>query len=335
MQKTYRYLANNKVVIVADLAGFVTEYRPVYQRTLEVYKGIDNLLYFEVKNHDQKNVDLTSYTPTIVVFDENQNMVIKKTGTVLDDTKTVSTTVADSENDTVLEFLDTTGIEIGQRVYGFNIQDKTLVSNISGNTVTVSKPIIGDIPLGTDITFQTKNKKGVFTVNINEGELLDIKNQYLSYAIYLVDSNSQKVLTYSDSHFGAEGLIHLKDTVMPGPMATYSVSQFLRNAPEENVWVSESIEAQPALNGNSALHTVAIYSNNFIGDVTIQGTLQNQVTNNTVWADVSTISLNSEVEPIPINFNGVYSYLRFKIEPEVSDENYVISDYVNKILIRN
>jgi len=335
MQKTYRYLAKNKIIVVADLNGFVTEYKPVYQRTLEVYKGIDNLLYFEVKNHDQKNVDLDGYTPTLVVFDENNNMVLKKSGTVLDDTVTVNTATEEPKNNTVLTFASVEGIESGQRVTGFNIQDKTLVSNVNNTTVTINKPIINDIPVGTPITFQTKNKKGVFTVNITEHELLNLRSQYLNYAVYLIDENSQKVLTYSDSHFGAEATINLKDTVMPGPTDTFSISQFLRNAPNEDVWVSESITAQPALNGNTALHTAAIYSKNYIGTVTVQGTLQPQVTNNTVWADITTLSLDNETEPVPVNFNGVFSHLRFKLEPQEADEDYIIGDKVFKILLRN
>lgn len=335
MQKTYRYLANNRVTVVADLNGFVTEYKPVYQRTLEVYKGIDNLLHFEVKNHDQKNVDLVGYNPTLVVFDENKNMVLKKTGTVLDDTAVAATVTEEPKDDTVLTFADTTGIETGQRVSGFNIQDKTLVSNVTNTTVKISKPVIEDIPTGTQLTFQTKNKKGVFTVNITENELLDLRSQYLSYAVYLIAANSQKVLTYSDSHFGAEAVMHLKDTAMPGPADTFSVTQFLRNAPNEDVWVSESITAQPALNGNTALHTAAVYSDDYTGTVTVQGTLQSQITNNTAWADVTTVELDNETEPAYINFNGVFSHLRFRLEPAVVDDDYVIGDKIFKILIRN
>ena len=72
MQKTYRYLAKNKVVVVANMSGFITEYRPVYQKNLNVYRGIDNLLYFEIKNHDQKNkfaplFTIVLLTPTFTI----------------------------------------------------------------------------------------------------------------------------------------------------------------------------------------------------------------------------------------------------------------------------
>ena len=74
MQLTSRYLVSNTTTVVADMTGFITEYRPVYNKQLQVYKGIDNVLDFRLLNADQKPVDITSYTPKFVAFDENNNM---------------------------------------------------------------------------------------------------------------------------------------------------------------------------------------------------------------------------------------------------------------------
>ena len=59
MQLTPRYLSTNKAIVIADLANNITEYRPVYQRNLQVYKGIDNVLTFEIQNPDQKPLSLS------------------------------------------------------------------------------------------------------------------------------------------------------------------------------------------------------------------------------------------------------------------------------------
>ena len=103
MQLTPRYLSTNKAIVIADLANNITEYRPVYQRHLQVYKGIDNVLTFEIQNPDQKPLSiLTTYTPKFVAFDENNNLVIEHDGTILE-TSTPSRkgqfTVTISEND--------------------------------------------------------------------------------------------------------------------------------------------------------------------------------------------------------------------------------------------
>ena len=82
MQLSSRYLVNNTTTLVADVAGFITEYRPVYNRTLEVYRGIDNTLQFRLLNADQKPVNVTTYTPKIAVYDEADRLIIERDCTI-------------------------------------------------------------------------------------------------------------------------------------------------------------------------------------------------------------------------------------------------------------
>ena len=327
MQEVTRYLADNKVTILINLNGFVTEYRPVYNRNINVYKGIDNTIHFEVKNHDQKNIDITDYTPKFVAFDENKTMVLEKDGTVLDDATTKTTTVSESVADDTLEFSSVSGISVGQTVTGNYIKSNTLVKTVDtiNNTVTLNKKTSAVMPLGTSITFQSTSKKGVFTIQINENDLLDIKQQYLSYMIYLVDSSSNKVLTYTDSHFGAAGTIYVSGEAFPGPSATYSVKQFDIIG---RILYYDSLDVIPEIHSIRSLHTAAIYSDTFAGEITIQGTLENQITQNTNWADVTSVVLDNEDEPYAVNFNGVFSYIRFVSNADPTDK-------ISQILVRN
>ena len=64
MQKISSYLYSNRVTLLADLAGFTVEYTNVYQRNLKIYNGIDNTIEFDIKNADQKRIDLSTL-PTI------------------------------------------------------------------------------------------------------------------------------------------------------------------------------------------------------------------------------------------------------------------------------
>jgi hypothetical protein len=61
MQKVQSYLYPNRIILLADLAGFTTEYTNVYQRQIKIYAGIDNTLEFDIKNADQKRIDLTAF----------------------------------------------------------------------------------------------------------------------------------------------------------------------------------------------------------------------------------------------------------------------------------
>ena len=259
--QTLRYLVSNRIDVLANEAGHITEYRPVYSRNLQVYKGIDNVLEFKLINPDQKPLDVDRYTPKFVAFDENRNMIIERDGV--------------------------------------NLQE-------------------GDSTAYT--------KKGLFSVTITENDLLNVKDQYLSYNIYLVDFDETKVQTYANEWFDSAGVIKVSGSAFPGPSASYSIDTFLEDNSE---WISEALDAQPGINGNEALHTAAVYTDGYVGNVVVQATLENQITDYTNWADVATETLSgSETEPTPINFNGVYTYLRIKATANPANT-------ISKILIRN
>jgi hypothetical protein len=93
--------------------------------------------------------------------------------------------------------------------------------------------------------------------------------------------------------------------------------------------MSEAVSAEPAVNGNEALHTAAFYTSNFTGDIVVQATLDNQVTDSSNWADVTTVTFEGgNGAPRPVNFNGVFSYIRFKTTSDPADK-------ITKILVRN
>jgi hypothetical protein len=233
----------------------------VYSKQLQLYKGIDNVLEFRLLNADQKPVDITSYTPRLVAFDETNQMVLEKDCTILDD----------------------------------------------GSTVT----------------------RGKFKLTVTENELLNVKQQYLSYNIYLVETDGDKVLTYSQPNFGNDAIIYVNARTFPGPLNSYSVTSFEQEAPAIETWYSETVDAQPAINGNEALHTAVVYTSSYTGDVVVQATLDNQVTESTQWADIASITLQGyETLPSPVNFNGVFSHIRFKATANPADK-------ITKVLVRN
>ena len=63
MQKVQSYLYPNRVILLADLAGFNVENTIVYARTVKLYKGVDNVIEFDIQNADQKRLDLVTSSP--------------------------------------------------------------------------------------------------------------------------------------------------------------------------------------------------------------------------------------------------------------------------------
>jgi hypothetical protein len=262
MQLIPRYLVKNRITILANEAGFITEYKPVYQRHIKVYRGIDNVLDFRVLNADQKPINITNYTPKFQAFDENRMLVAEYDGEL----------------------------------------------------------IPGDDSAPT---------RGLFKVTFAANDLLNINQQYLSYNVHLVDNTTDvPVLTYSNSHFGMNGTIAVSAEAFPGPAATYSIDG-TNFSEDNNFYNSEEIDAQPNINGNVALHTAVIYSSGYVGGISVQATLDDQISNGTNWSTVASLTFDgTETQPTPVNFNGVFSFLRFQASNDPADK-------ITKILVRN
>ncbi len=61
MQKISSYLYSNRISVNLNVASSPLEWRIVYQRTVKIYKGYDNTLEFDIKNNEQKRIDLSDF----------------------------------------------------------------------------------------------------------------------------------------------------------------------------------------------------------------------------------------------------------------------------------
>jgi len=256
MQLIPRYLVNNRTTVIVNDAGFPTEYRPVYTRQLQVYRGIENKVEFKLVNADQKAKSLTGYTAKFVAFDENNNLIIERVGT-------------------------------------------------PHSTIT-----------------------GLFTVTLTESDLIDIEDQFLKYNIYLETDAGEKTITYSSAHFENSGTMKVSSEAFPGAKESISVTNFTKTPGQNNEWLSNNINAEPEINGNTALHTAVYYTTGYVGNIEIQATLDNGIPDTTAWTTISTNAFTGSETITPLNFNGVYTFIRFKTDADPSTT-------VTKILLRN
>lgn len=70
MQKVQSYLYPNRVILIADLAGFTVENTIVYAKTVKIYKGVDNVIQFDIQNPDQKRLNLVT-SPLVTDIEMN------------------------------------------------------------------------------------------------------------------------------------------------------------------------------------------------------------------------------------------------------------------------
>ena len=75
MQKISCYLYPNRINVVADLAAFPVRWNIVYQNRVKIYKGVDNLITLDIKNAEQKRIDISSMTLKMSVTDVNNQQI--------------------------------------------------------------------------------------------------------------------------------------------------------------------------------------------------------------------------------------------------------------------
>ena len=85
MQIFSSYLLQNRVPVIWYETGYLMEYKIVYQRNIKIYKGVSNVVQFEVLNADQKRVDISDKTLKVYVTTQAGDLVIERELEVLND----------------------------------------------------------------------------------------------------------------------------------------------------------------------------------------------------------------------------------------------------------
>jgi len=106
MLKLPIYIYETGYTLFSDLDGTVPQgYAPMYQKDIQIVKGVTNTVKFTVQNQDQKPLDISSETFTFhLVNTETGGVLLDKQCTTLDDGSTRATrgvcTLTLSESDT-------------------------------------------------------------------------------------------------------------------------------------------------------------------------------------------------------------------------------------------
>ena len=80
MQQISVYLYPNNIDVFTNVGAWTTErYRKVYQRNIKVYGGMDNRIKVQVKNADQKSLNITGSTVVFtIVGRDTQELILEK-----------------------------------------------------------------------------------------------------------------------------------------------------------------------------------------------------------------------------------------------------------------
>lgn len=220
MQVFNQYLLNNRLTLVANLSDFVTENRQVYKRNLKVYKGIDNTVEFQIKNADQKPVDIFGKQVRFDIIDTAQRSLLTKNAIILDDGATRSKKglirvkvtegelldiddqlarytifMIDDQGERTLLYADTQfgasgTVEIIDDAF-VNPSKTHEVSNfLLDSDVYYSNAVTGEATRKDGLhtmTVYSDNFNGTFIVEVTLNDILNETAQWSTYASYTVD----------------------------------------------------------------------------------------------------------------------------------------------------
>ena len=193
--------------------------------------------------------------------------------------------------------------DITAKTFEFNLID----SETKQSVVTRNLTILDD---GSTIT-----KKGTASITVTEGDLLTLDAKFYNYAIREVAADNTRTVTFADSFYNAAGTIEVLDGAYPDFLDSTEVNNFTSTTgPLDKT--SGAIDANPGINNNVALHTIAVYTKSFSGSLRIQGTMvstpaDTDYFNITATGESSPIAFSSSTAVSYYNFTGVYENVRF------------------------
>ena len=225
-------------------------------------------------------------------------------------------------------------------------QKKVSISNTQTVVFSMFDAINQRLLLEKDLTILdagTTATRGTALLTLNESDTIDLDRTSYQYTVKLLDTDGSYTPAYSNTYYDVAGTLHLKNDSYPVLKDSVSITSF---NPEWDVpsnlyhYYSGNVYANPEYNGNTALHTAAIYMSAFKGTIYVEATLDNTPGSSGNYSIVETLTYNGFTGIDYVNFNGVYSYVRFRYVPakgptDIDNRNPAFSGTVDKMLYRS
>jgi len=163
--------------------------------------------------------------------------------------------------------------------------------------------------------------RGLALLTLNESDTMDLINSSYSFSVKLEDTDGTYLPTYSNTYYGVAGTLHLMQDVYPVLQDSTEISTFnitYNDTIQKYEHKSGNIYAHPEYNGNTALHTMALYMTGYRGTVYVQGTLDNSPESSGNYSTIQQLTYTGFSGIDYINFNGVYTYVRIIHIPDTA-----------------
>lgn len=171
----------------------------------------------------------------------------------------------------------------------------------------------------------TTATRGLALLELNESDTLDLDVGKYQFTVASQNADGSYEPTYANTYYGVGGTIELRQDSFPvlqpsqvaeGDGAIINQFQIQYNHDTSLYeYYSGNLYANPAFNGNNALHTMAFYLTGYKGRVIIEGTQENSPGFFANYAVLSDESYSGFTGVDYKNFYGVWSHVRVRYIP--------------------
>lgn len=326
------YLYSNLLEVILDLDHNKGIHQIMYQRKIKVQKGFKDAIQIQFKNSDQKPValsgDLDYYFD--IIDSQTRNLLVSKQMEILDDSAIYNVSADQAEVGPVLTLSSTTGITVGQSVFGFGIPANSMIIAVTPTTLTLNRPTVYPVTTASDLTINTLNKRGVAQVAFDPQDTINLVADSYTFIVKQANTDGTFTPVYSNTYYGITGEIDIVEDgfALGYPIQTITMNQLETGKDYDRTfgsmgfvfrsgWLRPVVRPLTYNTTSSAQVTLA----SFAGEITVEGTLDNNVSGmghanaqSVVVTSFTTSTVTHGI--ITLEWNTPYTAIRFKIKPK-------------------
>jgi len=182
--------------------------------------------------------------------------------------------------------------------------------DVLNNRMVLEKPL--------EILETTTATRGLALLNLTESDTVDLEPSHYNFSVRLINEDGTFSPTYSNTYYDVAGTAQVLNDVYPRLQPSQEIVSFnkvMNSVTDLYEHISGNVYANPEYNGNTALHTIALYMTGFRGTVKVQVTLANTPAHFGKYATVYENTFDQFTGIDYANFSGVYSYIRVMYIP--------------------
>lgn len=166
----------------------------------------------------------------------------------------------------------------------------------------------------------TTSTRGLAVLTLDESDTINLPKSSYNFSVTYFDPNDRSINpTYANTYYGMVGVAYLGNEAYPELKPSQTIVSFpvvLNVDTSLYEYKSGDIYSYPELTAGGALHTAAVYLTSYRGTLLVQGTLANQPSNSS-YSTIKTLTYNAFTGVDAVNFEGVFTYVRFVFIPAV------------------